>query len=265
MPTLANHPLGSYVKLLLIGDSGTGKTGSLASLAKDGYRLRILDLDNGLDSLVAVLRNEAPDRLSQVDFETRRDHFSITKQGARVLKPEAYIESLKLLTEWSDGSTPAGWGPDTVLVVDSLTALGDAAFQWAKGMNPTSKDPRQWYFAAQQSIRDMLALLTSDAMETNVVLIAHINYNEVVDANGNLIEKKGYPTSIGSALGPQIARYFNTMLVAETTGSGNALKRHIRAVTNGIIDAKAPITLPSGRVDLSTGLATIFSKLKGKS
>ena len=35
------------IKLLYIGDSGSGKTGSLASLVKDGYKIRILDYDSG--------------------------------------------------------------------------------------------------------------------------------------------------------------------------------------------------------------------------
>ncbi len=52
MPTLDAHESSRYAKLIYIGDSGTGKTGSLVSLLADGYKLKILDMDAGLDSLV---------------------------------------------------------------------------------------------------------------------------------------------------------------------------------------------------------------------
>ena len=51
MPSLSAHQSNDYVKLLLCGDSGSGKSGALASLVGAGYKLRILDMDNGLDSL----------------------------------------------------------------------------------------------------------------------------------------------------------------------------------------------------------------------
>ena len=51
MPSLDQHQSNDFVKLLLIGDSKAGKTGSLISLVKAGYKLRILDLDNLLDVL----------------------------------------------------------------------------------------------------------------------------------------------------------------------------------------------------------------------
>ena len=38
-----------------MGDSGTGKTEALCSLVLAGYKLRILDLDNGLDIVKSYL------------------------------------------------------------------------------------------------------------------------------------------------------------------------------------------------------------------
>lgn len=56
-------------QLLLIGDSGTGKTGALASLARDGYRLFIIDLENGSK----ILRDLCPDHLDNIDVEQFAD------------------------------------------------------------------------------------------------------------------------------------------------------------------------------------------------
>ena len=51
-------------KCILLGDSGTGKTGALASLVKAGYKLRVLDLDNKLASgiLPQVIKRECADK-----------------------------------------------------------------------------------------------------------------------------------------------------------------------------------------------------------
>ena len=49
MPNLSKHQSSEFTKLLLMGDSKSGKTGALASLVLAGYKLRILDFDNGLE------------------------------------------------------------------------------------------------------------------------------------------------------------------------------------------------------------------------
>ena len=59
MPSLANHQSNEFTKLLIEGDSGSGKTGALASLVKAGYKLRILDMDNGLDALKQTIHDSA--------------------------------------------------------------------------------------------------------------------------------------------------------------------------------------------------------------
>ena len=48
MPTLDQHQSDEYLKLIYIGDSSTGKTGSMVSLLLAGYKLYIIDMDNGV-------------------------------------------------------------------------------------------------------------------------------------------------------------------------------------------------------------------------
>lgn len=201
-----------------------------------------------------------------MEYETLRDKFKTTENGAEVPAgtAKAYVTATKRLNKWSDGSIPAEWGPDTILVIDSLTALSRAAYFWAFGLNPKARDKRQIFFTAQQSIINILALLTSAEMKTNVIVISHIKYEEVYDNEGNLLSKKGYPTAVGTALGPQLAQFFNTALVAETTGVMTNVKRHIRFVPDGVTYAKAPIIGKNGKLPLETGLAEIFAKLKGQ-
>jgi hypothetical protein len=256
MAKLSAHQSGKYVKILYIGDSGTGKTGSLTSLVKAGYKLKVLDLDNGLDALRQWISHEKLDP-DQVDFETLRDEMTITSLGPTV-KPLAYMKALKLMSEWSDGTKPSEAGEKDVFVLDSLTALGKAAFEWARAQSPAAKDPRQWYFAAQQTVDNVLGMLTSAAFKSNLVIISHINYKELEEG-----VHKGHPTAVGSAMGPAIPRYFNTMIQAEIRGSGKDAKRTIKTLPTSVIDLKNPAPFKLEPVyDLGTGLASIFEAIK---
>jgi len=258
MAKLSEHQSSSFTKLMYIGDSGTGKTGSLASLVPD-YDLRILDLDNGLDILKAYVKRDCPDRLSSIDFETVRDVFSASDtQGATVKKAAAFTDSAKLMTKWSDGTIPSEWGEKTIFVLDSLTTLGRAALAWATGMNPNAKDGRQWYMAGQQALENIIAMVTSDDFKANVIVISHVSYSET---QGN---PKGYPATLGSALGPKISRYFNNLILAESAGTGTNVKRTIRVVPNDLIDLKtaAPFAFTDRSLPLETGLATLFATLR---
>ena len=78
MPSLANHQSNQFTKLLLIGDAKSGKTGSLVSLVKAGYKLRILDFDNLLDILKFKVMEECPDKLDNVS----------SSRSATPIKPE---------------------------------------------------------------------------------------------------------------------------------------------------------------------------------
>lgn len=255
MPTLDEHQSGDYTKMIYIGDSGTGKTGSLVSLLEAGYKFKILDMDNGLDSLVYFAKKQCPDKLKNVEFETIRDEYKASKGGPIIKgQPKAFVAALELLTTWSEIKDP-----NTVFVLDSGSAFGRAAFEWAKGLNPMAKDPRQWYFAAQQAVEATIAMLTAAQFEMNVIVITHINYKELSEGFN-----KGYANFVGSALGPVVAKYFNTLVMAESQGSGTNTKRKIKTLPTGIIDLKVPNPEVERELPLETGLATLFNTLKGK-
>ena len=260
MPSLANHQSNEYTKMLLEGDSGSGKTGSLASLVAAGYKLRILDMDNGLDPLKTFVMRDSPDKLGTIEFVTLRDEYAASASGPKIVKSKAFVDALKLLDKWKDGETdlgnPADWGPDCILVVDSLTFLSDAAFDWARALNPTAKDPRQWYGAAQEAIEGVLALLTSPNLKTNVIVISHVKYVDNPDGS-----RKGYPTSVGSALSPVIPRYFNSVALCQTSSGG---KRTIQTAATAMIDLKNPKPFDMAKsYPIESGLAEFFGVLRG--
>lgn len=253
MPTLDEHESNLYVKGLYIGDSGTGKTGSLVSLLQAGYKLKIMDMDAGLDSLKHYAK-KAQVSLRDVEYETYRDEYRATKAGP-VIKgtPVAFVNALTKMTEWSEIKDDK-----TVFVLDSGSAFGKSAFEWAKGLNPMAKDPRQWYFAAQQAVESTIAMLTGNQFEMNVLVISHVNYKELSEG-----VNKGYANFIGSAIGPVVAKYFNTLILAESSGAGTNTKRKIKTMPTGIIDLKVPNPEIDRELPLETGLATLFEQLKG--
>jgi len=253
MPTLDEHQSSDYTKLIYIGDSSTGKTGSLVSLLEAGYKFKILDMDNGLDSLINYAKKQCSDKLRNVEYETYRDIYKSTRAGPIIKgSPKAFTDALDKLTEWGQIEDP-----QTIFVLDSLSAFGRAAFEWSKGMNPTAKDGRNWYFTAQQAVESVLAMITGAEFKMNVIVISHVSYKEVTEGS-----HKGHVNAIGSALGPVIPRYFNTLILAETSGAGKNTRRKIKTMPTGIIDLKIPNPEIEAELPLETGLATIFEKLR---
>ena len=93
---------------------------------------------------------------------------------------------------------------------------------------------------------------------SGVIVISHVNYKEVFEG-----VTKGYANAIGTALGPTLPRYFNTLVLAESVGAGKALKRKIKTVPTGIVDLKSPITYKlDAELPLETGMAELFRLLK---
>jgi AAA domain len=268
MPSLAKHQSVEFTKLLLEGDSGTGKTGSLISLIQAGYKLRILDMDNGLDILKQLVGMHCPDKVDNVEYRTLRDKRRATPIGSVIDgMPRAFIDAITMLDRWKykdgdeniDLGVPAMWGKDCILVIDSLTFLSDAAFDFREPLVPRSKDGkydiRMVYKDAQDAIENVLALLTSEAFKTNVIVISHIRYMDRPDGT-----TKAYPTSVGSALSPTIPRYFNSVALCQTQTGG---RRTLQTAATALIDLKNPAAfkmLPT--LPIETGLADFFKTLR---
>lgn len=248
-----------FIRILYVGNSGAGKTGSLVSLVKADYKIKMIDLDNGFGILKQYVLHECPDKIDNVEVVSYRDKYHTTPAGIAVQgAPTAYINTMKALDKWpDDDSNPSEWGADTILVIDSLTRLGEASFAWQRRLNPTIADNRQIYKLAQDAIIAFLQNLTSESFHTNVIVCTHIKYNET--------ETKGFANSIGSAIGPIIPSFFNNFVLAELTGRGDGARRVIRTVTNGILDLKneKPFAL-SKELPLETGMATLFEQLKSQ-
>ncbi len=262
MPTLADHHPSAYIKLLLLGDSKSGKTTSLASLVHAGYKLRILDLDNLLGPLAGRL---SPTELTNVEYRPLRDVYKVGPTGTEVSgKPKAWIESLKMLTDWKytdpsgaeiNHGPPASWPDDTILVIDSLSRWADAAFEFHRFMTPTGtkgQDGRAIYGNAQNDLEKQLARLTSDTFTCNLIVICHGVYTELDTGT-----KKIFPQGIGQALSPKIPQYFPNYIQLKFSKD----KRIFQTQSNYLIDLATTIPVPA-ELPAETGLAQFFEAIR---
>lgn len=247
-----------YFRTLLVGDSGSGKSGALLALIMAGYNIKMLDYDGCAIALVVLIRKYCPERIDQFDYITLRDKFqSHPSKGLCIKGPaRAYTQGLKYLNTWDDGSTPAEWGHDTFFVMDTLTTFGRAAYLWAQSIQPTYKDPRKWYGEAQDSIKIFLDLVTSVEFKTNVIISSHLQF-ESEDSPKKQI------TAIGKALGGEIPKVFNNMLLVSKSGTGDNVKRVIETRATPQVDVKniCPWVIDK-KLPQETGLATIYQLMK---
>jgi AAA domain len=263
MPNLAQHQSNDLTKLLLIGDAKSGKTGSLVSLVRAGYKLRILDFDNLLDILKYVVARECPDLMGNVEFRTLRDKRKATESGSIIDgRPRAFVDALKLLDRWKyddvDLGVPSEWGPDCVLVIDSLSRLCDAAYDWREILVPRGSggqfDARAVYGDAQDAVEQLLATLTSPTFATNVIVIAHIQYMDLPDGT-----KKGFPQGVGQKLSPKIPQYFSSVVYYKNQNG----KRTMQTNSSPLIDCSNPAPfLMEPSYPIETGLASFFGALR---
>lgn len=265
MPSLENHPSSKTTKLLLMGNPGAGKTGSLAALADAGYNLRILDLDNGLDVLRNLLmdpkspyKGEAYKRVNYVTLTEKK--MGITSAGGLETPKGATVWNRvsSTLNNWPDGLGPiASWTEKDVLVIDSLTLAGIAAFNFAAVATAGDKnrDPRMVYFHAQNYLEYLMQCLYSDEVVCNVVVCAHITF-----IGDELKIMHGFPTTIGSRLSSKIGRYFNTMLMIRQEGP----RRKIYTIPTSQVELKssAPLKVKDS-YDIKFGLAEYFRDVQG--
>lgn len=268
MPPLKLHHSTSTTKLLFVGDSGSGKTGALASLAAAGYKVRILDLDNGVDVLRDLLTSGKypASAIENVEYVTVTE--TMKNVGGKLIPVKASVwqRVTSLLDKWKDGDLDLGpitsWDSQTVLVIDSLTMLSDAALFYILAMNGRlGQHPHQSDWGLAQSlVENLFRMLYDDGVKCNVIVNCHIK--PMGDENG---PDRYYPNTLGKALPPKVGRYFNTVLLAQSSGRGQNLKRQIFTVSQGTVECKN--TAPSKVLPaypLESGLADYFKAVRAE-
>jgi hypothetical protein len=290
-------------KLILIGESGVGKTGSLASLVAEGYQLRILDTDKGVKTLQSllldprypyksVLDRRGIDIGKAVNYIPIENPMAVRTIGTdRILAPKnakAFDRVISLVEKWKDPTCDvdyghiATWGPECVLVLDSFSTLSKMAYYFSQSLNgrlgarDEGYDYQRDIGAAQSQLTRFLELLFDSSISCSIVIITHISPIDDSKSNkkgsdgepmfsggGYVPAAGGYPSAIGKALSRQMGKYFNDVYVLRQSGSGASVKRDIYTVPMDGVVAKNSVWLEQ-RYPVSTGLAQIFAALRNQ-
>lgn len=275
-----NTPLQESVKLLLIGDSGKGKTGAIVSLLLAGYSVRLLDFDNGHPIIRNIVRDTDPSKLVNFHYETCLDEFKNLNGRLVAKKAKAWPKATKLLDKWTVGTEGEegyytlgpiySWTSQDVLVLDSLTYAGECAMRYHQHLNGklgTHPSLPDWG-VVQTLMKDLLEMLRGDELKCHVVVTSHIDYRyrEVKNDKGQVVSReleKGYPNAPGNKLPEKVGSYFNTCLEVMTTGTGNSTKHWLTSKPTSVLDLKNPNpNKVQARYPIETGLAQFFEDVR---
>lgn len=276
MGRLIDYPPHQSTKTLVMADSGGGKTGALCSLATAGYKLRILDADNKLHILRNIL--STPGNPYGMKAIQNIDSITVTekmKNLAGTLVPasaKAWGKCTALFDCWKDETTNYGsifsWGPDTILVIDTLTMVSNFAMNWVLALNSRlGQTPYQSDWGeAQRLLRGLVVTLYDTQIKCHVIVNCHITRigkEESSVSDKGVVQRytvsgteKAYPLTLGKALSPEIGRYFDSALLIEGG------KIHTKARADFPLKSTNPITVPA-TFPLSTGLADYFKIVVG--
>lgn len=280
-------------KGLIMGRPRSGKTGAFAALANAGYKLRIIDFDGNLQSLVTYVR---PEFKANVDVVTLEDKF-VMDAGMPMADgvPEAFAKGFKLLDRWAytakDGTkvdlgSSREWGPDTVVILDSVTGQAAAALNRFRKLNKTT-DMRKLSGGAQDAQLAFVENATSGKFEWHFFAISHLKLIgprdieipkdadpeeealKLAQMEGQAkIPYREYPSAAGQQLPKVYASHFDMVLLAEIRmSSGTGQPRRVLTWTpREDIDLSLAVDSSLGLKDplpLETGLATIMEHLTG--
>jgi hypothetical protein len=272
------------IRMMIVGYPGTAKTGMIASLANAGYKIRMIDYDGNSQSL---LEYTDKDKLANIDIVYLEDKM---RNGERFIEttgiPTAFRAGLDLMDEWKykepDGTEvnlgkSKDWGCDTVVVLDSLTAMGEASMRRQMALSnktPLNNTDGVWGLAMNQQ-EAFITKLTSETNNFHVIVLAHLKMigprdarkgdddltKELKERIAALVDTRLFPSALGHVLPPVIGGHFPILIEAATDFKGSTAQRIIRVVPRPELDLKLPSKISFDKASITDGLAKIFAEL----
>lgn len=273
-------------RILLVGFPKGGKTGSLACLVDAGFKMRVLDYDGNTESLIAYVKDKS--KLANLDIVHLEDKL---RNGQRFVEtvgiPTAFTDGMRLMDRWKykdvDGTevdlgSSNDWGPDTILVLDGMTAQGEAAKRRAMAMmnkTPLNMSQPVWGLAIGDQMH-FIEKMTSPLHRYHIIVTAHPKLISPKDAGkedseltkelkekvAELVPTRYFPNALGQALPQVIGGAFPTILeVTPVYGPGTKVRRVIRTQPRSDLDVGIPVPNIPAELDISDGMVRIFDAL----
>lgn len=223
----ANGVFAPGFNTMLCGTTGTGKTHSIRTLCDLGLEVFVLFTEPGMEVLADLppeklhwhyVAPSAPDfsdmiasaqKINTMSFEALTKLPDINKRN--------YTEFIDVLTSLANfkcdrtgqsyGSVDS-WGPERVLVVDSLTGLSLMAMNLVTGSKPV-KSMADWGVAID-NLERLIVKLCVDT-KCHFVLLAHLE-REVDEVTGGT---SLMASTLGRKLAPKLPRFFSDVIQAK--------------------------------------------------
>jgi len=270
--------------ILLAGESGCGKTFSLSTLIEHNLELFVIVTEpTGLDSLIdAVISKGLPmEKLHWKQITPARQGFEdlqkmaekiggMTYDSLSKLAPQGdrrksrFIELLSTLNNFVDDKDGKAYGsvdkfgPDTVLVIDSLSGLNLMAMDLAVGDKPTA---HQGEWGVAMSALEKLLNSLSSGLKCTFVLTAHLE-RETDEITGGT---KLMASALGRKLAPKLPRFFSEVVHAyrtdkeffwSTSSTNVTTKRRVLPLGDKILPTFKPIVEGYTKRVLAAGSST---------
>jgi len=284
------------IKLMNLGDTGSGKTGCLASLLAGGFNVRLLDFERGTDVLKDYLRNpdsiytkarsglwtqaQATGALSRFRYETLVDQRRAMGGDIKAIGATSWQKAVRLLENWKTAEDNFGpltsWTRNDVLVIDTLSFATKTIINFNMSQNknlgamPTfNRD----YRPAQFHIENLLGLLYDPNVKCNVIVNCHIAWHTeqppmtnrdgepAMTANNQFsLNRKGFPDTVGQALWLKVGRYFNNVVQTKTISTSKRVISTQNDLNLEIIKTSSPLKVKR-QYDIETGMLELFRDL----
>ena len=241
-----NHPIQHW---LIYGDSGAGKSTGATTFPKPALVLFFdpLGKDTPYRRRGVVNEVKAPDGTLIHEVLSRKD-------GSLLFQIEHYLEA--------DPQRPVMWprflqrmtrleadieanGFQTV-ILDSVTFMELTARKYSQYvLNPTSKEPRQWFGFSTDALEELL-MIRFGSLNTNVVALAHIDDQKVSSQGINVfsIAAPGRISRRGPGAYSEVYRAYAT--IADASGNTEYLwQTHANMMYTASTQIGAPDGSPS--------------------
>lgn len=284
------------LRIMIGGWPKGGKTGAVVALLNAGYKVRVLDFEGNYDVLLNYAKPETLANLDIATFQDKQSTDGATAWDSDVeAKKMAYSQAIQQLKDWkttdADGNPVSlgasyTWGPDTVLVVDNLTRLGEMSFRRARRIlnkKAGQVDVKAWGLAVDELV-NFLAWMTRKTNHFHLVVLAHWQMlgpdipmssasedNEIKDLKKQIateraamLETKLFPKGVTKENSRNIGSFLPVLLEAKRIVNGSKVKRVLLTETDEAVDLAFPVPGAEKSYPIETGLATIFELLGAK-